>query len=293
MFDQYLTVVSSYNTDIFPNTSSCFKNQLCTELACPKNCEVSLVEISILNKFLVDKDSDGKLSLFNFEFTKDGGVSFGKWYHLSLKKAAINSPWDLVYMLNSFIWSEVSHLKEKNREIFLYKEGKIWLNFEKDDFILIIIKGALLVLLGADDQDSPQHAVIAGKSKEKLSYIWSDGTERKFSSDCQQRLESCVETTDFFEFTPKLPVYDQFLCLSNLASETPVANYLVKLLRWITIDPSTAAKRTTISFPERIYIPLNEDNIQSIEIHLKSLDNKFLDIEGVTRCTLHIREKKQ
>ena len=151
-----------------------------------------------------------------------------------------------------------------------------------------------MVLLGLIDVDKPKQAIIIGRNKKVGTFIDPDGKTKKFAEKYKNLvLNSKCTTIDYFVHKPNLKMIDQFIVLSNLAGLSPVAGYLVNLLRFVTVDPKLAGQRVTASFgSEPCYINLASRHINEVQIQLKSLANEFLDLKGSVRILLHIREAK-
>ena len=293
MTDQYITLLSTYNCDIFQNNNSAsFRNLMPRELQFESNAEVSLVEISFLHDFIINPKQPAGVTLFDFKFKNEKGY-YGKFYEFDLEHKLINNPIDLCNQLNDFILMKVKRLKESKRQIFTFESNKrIWINFEPTDFILLILKAGVLPIVGAIETPMTGVAIIVGKNKQEL-YFTEDGKEYYFASNCRQVYHSFCEKRDFFQFPPRLGLVQEFLVLSSIATETPVANHLVKLLRFVTTDSDHSGKRVNVTFNNRMYVPLAENNITQIEIQLKSLDNQLLSLQGLCRVILHIRDQKK
>ena len=163
------------------------------------------------------------------------------------------------------------------------------------DYISIILTGHLLILLGVVDEDKTTDAIIIGRSKKANTFIAPDGSIKHFSTKYKKLvLNSKCTSIDYFAHKPKIKMIDQFLVLSNLAGLSPVASYLVNLLRFVTVDPKLAGQRVTCSFgSEPCYVSLATRHISEISIELRSLSNELLDIRGIVRILLHIREKSK
>ena len=215
----YIECLSNYCKDIFPNTSSYFRNSLVREIDCSDYSEIALKEISFIPDFELHRENAFWL-LFDFMYTKDNKY-YGKWYELSLNYLNISTPIDLVDYMNEEIYLHIDAEKEKRSEIFSWKKGRIWVSFTKDSYFTIVLKGNALELLGAAESPTPGRTVILGKSKNAKTFE-RDGKTYEFSPRCPEQYKSYCDTTDFFRYTPKIGAIDQFLCYCNLVTDQAI-----------------------------------------------------------------------
>ena len=295
MSGQYITLLSSYDNNIYAdNSSSNFRNRLSNEIVFSPNSEIALIECSFIHEFEVN-NKDTTFKIFDFLYCDDSDETFGKLTEQTMNNKFINNPLDLCNAMNESIYESVPRLKKEQREIFFFgKNKRIWVKFLPNDYITLILTNHLLVLLGLIDKDKPKQAIIIGRNKKVGTFIDPDGKTQKFSEKYKnQVLNSKCTTIDYFVHKPNLKTIDQFIVLSNLAGLSPVAGHLVNLLRFVTVDPNLAGQRVTVSFgAEPCYVPLASRHINEVQIQLRSLANEFLDLKGTVRILLHIREVK-
>ena len=288
----YIECLSNYCMDVYPNTSASFRNHMANSIDVAKFSEIALAEISYVQNFPIE-DKLAKWSLFDFEFSDDSGQTFGKFYHFTLNQQYISTPLDLVSTLNEEIMKKCPRLKETRRFIFsLSENGKIWMNFEPNDYISVILRGTTLVMIGATDKiKTPKDTIFVGKSKQKKTYT-KDGVVRTFNKSCEKEAyQSSCEKTDFFALKPTLGLIDHFLVMCNLVADSNVASSLTSLLKYVTVSPLATPRRVTISYgSDRLYRKLAyKTSIDEIFFELRSSDGELLPLDGSVRICIHLR----
>ena len=211
MSDQYITLLSSYDSHLYNNKSSSFRNRLSNELVCPPSSEVALIECSFLHDFALS-DKEATMSIFDFLYEDPANPGkFGKLTEFTLDNKYINNPLDLALETNSGVWAAVPRLKRQQREIFFYgKNRRIWVSFKPSDYVALVLKSQLLVIMGVLNKDRPQDAIVIGKSKQKDSFVAPDGSKKYFSDPYKDLVfRSVCNTTDYFLHHPKLKNIDQ------------------------------------------------------------------------------------
>ena len=286
----YIHVLSNYSVDTFPtNKPSHFRNILCNEIQISSNfTKVGLAEISFFKKFPLS-DVSAKFLVFDWLKSEDSGKTYGKFYSLTLDQDFITNGHDLAYKMNENIMKSVPRLKEKKRNIFSYDNSKMWLEFQETDYITLVLKADTLILLGAVERAEPQQAIIVGRPKEALSYVY-EGKTRYFSQGCQRKLPLSCPGIDFFAHEPKIAKIDFFLVFSNLCKESNVANQKVNLLRYVSVPNSKEGETVTVSYGKDIqYYELSQNSLSTIEIVLKSSDDSPLPLlaDSHVRVCLH------
>ena len=220
---------------------------------------------------------------------------------MTLDQTELITPDDLCGALNTAIYSCVKRLKSPRREIFTYdrKSRRIWFRFHPTDYITLILKWELLVLIGVTVKDGPISIVILGKTKPKSSYKWPlpDGnTEtRNFGADyAGAELASVGKTTDFFTLEPHLyPVHDELVIYSSIVSETNFAGFKASIAKIVSIDRENQGRRMCITWgSSRVYRPLSDNHLSIITTYIRSVDNTPVDLKGHVRILMHIRKKR-
>ena len=285
----YITVLSNYDKDIFhTNTNNNFKNRVANGIYCPPNSQIALIELSYMHNFRMKAKKNCSFTIF--DFLAEDGKEWGKYTHVTIEEESINNSLDLVIMMNEYIFKHVPRMKQNQRQIFSLGENKhIWINFQSDDYLMIILKESLLPLLGALDKVVPRSAMIIGHSKKKESYTYK-GVERKFSPKCNKReYDSQCTKTDYFVHLPHIEIIRDFMVLSNLSSPTHVASSMTSLLRVITVPCGTEGNRVVASFGQApVYVPLSVGTITDIHIRLDTWDGEPVPLVGPVRALLHV-----
>ena len=287
--DHYITVLSNYDKDIFPqNKNNDFQNRMANGIPCGDGSKIALIELSFEHNFRMKPRKNCSFEIFDFLHHSEQG--WGQYTEIHLSEELINNSLDLVLLLNDYIYQIVPRLKEKKREIFFLGKNKhIWMNFQPDDYIMILLKEAILPLVGAIDRVIPRAAIAIGLSKEKNGYTYN-GDKRQFAPQCSKAAyKSQCTSTDYFIHRPEIDLIKDFLVLSNAVAPSNVASSLTQLLAVVNVPENTAGHRTVASFAAApFYIPVNVSTLSNVRIRLDSFDGKPIEVVGQVRALLHV-----
>ena len=113
----------------------------------------------------------------------------------------ISTPIDLIEAMNEEIYRFIADEKERQRQVFSYKNGKIWVSFDDECFYSVVLRSDTLILVGATETTKPDQTLFISKSKKKDSFE-RNGKTYNFAPECQQAFTSKCEKTDFFKYPP-------------------------------------------------------------------------------------------
>ena len=294
--DFYITALSNYDTHLFKNTPSSFQNRLAKEINLKQaNWEIALCELSYKQDI---KSTDDKAIIWIFDFLSKDENGYGELYKLTVDQSFIVSPHDLCSRLNNLIFEKVGRLKGKKREFFKYETNeRIWITFEPDDYLCILVRYELLKLLGVTQEGSKEETLILGKTKQKKSYIFntSEGkkVKRKFKDKYNEYWKSVCKTTDYFKYRPTLQLnHEEIVVYSTLVEPGNFGGFLAQILKILPVDWTNQGRRVTYRFgADRIYRKLvNSTNINTMGFELRTLDQQLLPLAGGdVRILIHVR----
>ena len=292
----YITAISTYSKDLYPNNnSSSFTNQLAEpiHLDSGKNYEIALAAISYNTNHIIEKE-DLKFRLFDWKYQDPKTKLWGSYIDLQISHAVINNAQDLCANLNSLIWASIDRFRETKHEFFTYgKNHRIWVNFQKDMYVTIILKSNLILMLGCAKKDSKTSIIIVGKSKPKNQYTFNK--EIRIFED-KRRLRSSAETRDYMSYPPLIGLSSEVIIYSDLVKNSHVASSMANVLKFVTIkkqrDTDLDNEREIVSFgADRTYQDLICKDIYHVQFELRSVTGEALKIKDYIRILIHIREK--
>ena len=237
-----------------------------------------------------------KLHIFDFLVQTDKKANtWGKWYEVDLADAKFGNADELCLVLNEHIWKHIGRVRDANVSPFTYsKEMKrIWFNYNKGEFYLILVKGYLLRMTGLTERDDPSRIVPLGKSKRKLFYKFGDEI-RRFDASCRNRFKSLNEGRNYAKREPLIADsrWNEFIIYSNLVSLNFFGSEKINHLRCVPLQDKNTGKVVTKTFESRFYFPTALSYISDAKIELRQFSGSFVPLQGNTRVVLHFRRKK-
>jgi len=293
----YITLLSNDCTSIYAsNHPSSFKNRFDTPITVSPRSECALTEIHFTNvmKEIDDTPLEGSIKVFDFLATDDGGKTFGRWSTETLTKTCFVNADELTTCLNECLWRSSKRLRNEKKIVFTYDTimEKLWLNFETDDWITVLIEGKYLTLLGVEKSSTPSQLIVVGRDKEALSYMYQ-GKRRYFAKGCQEAYTSVCHKKNYFEHSPQIARFGQFIVFCDIIEETICGGGRNKILRFVEgTDQEPAGKSIVRSYDgNRMYLPLTSGYLSAVGISIGLVDNSLVPFAKPTRITLHIRDR--
>ena len=293
----YITCLSNYDRGLFPNNdTSSFSNQLAQpiHLESGKNYEVCLAEFSYSPNHIIQRE-DLTFRVFDWFYQRPSDNLWGAEIKLTVQHATINNAEDLCTTMNSLINESIERFKFSKREFFTYEKNKrIWVNFEENDYITVILESSMIIVTGCARKDSKQDVLIIGKTKPADSYIYK-GETREFEE--KRPYASRAEKREYMSYPPDIGIADEILVYADFIRSLHVANSMASVLKFLVIsrahDSKSAKERRVLTFgSSRTYLPLINNDIYDLKFQLRSFENLPVKLESYVRILLHIREKK-
>ena len=292
----YITVLSSYCRDVFPNNNtSSFSNNLAepVHLQSGIDYEIALASLSYNANHYIQSG----LSFAVFDWTYDNGDgTWGTMIELTIAHAIINNSEDLCSHLNSLIWANLPRFKESQKEFFSYgKNRRIWINFDDSIYLTIILRSALLIVIGAVKKDNQKDIIILGKTKPAESYQFN-GKTRIFKD--KRPFKSSSETRDYMAYEPDIGLTDEIIIYSDLVRSSHVANSMSNILKFSVItrrrDQNGEEERRVLEWgANRTYQDLVCKDIYQMRFDIRSVHGEPVKLKEYIRLQIHIREKKK
>lgn len=291
----YITALSNYSKDLYPlNHPGSFINHLAEPIHLQSgiNYEIALASFSYNANHYIQNELS--FSVFDWKH-QNIDDSWGVMVDLKIGHAIINNSEDLCTHLNSIIWSTIDRFKEERREFFTYgKNRRIWVNFDQDTYITIILNSALLLAIGACQKDKSKDVIIVGKTKPADSYQYN-GQTRVFKDT--RVLRSSAETRDYMRYVPDIGLSDEVIIYTDLVRSSHVGSSMANVLKFSILtrrmSKDNVDERRVIDWgSDRTYQDLICKDIYQVRFDIRSVHNEEVRLKDYVRLLIHIREKK-
>ena len=290
MASYYLTLISGANQHDFNNTSSKFRNKLPVALEMHKDMEFGICELSYVPYINNVSTIKRGLSVFDYLWSwgeLEGGKAgkYGKPMDIDIKEGYYANEIVLSQHLNDLIWHSIPRLQ--NKIIISYNECKrrFKIDVENHD-ITILFNPELCSILGINVKGV--HGGVIGRSytlgdvevyNNEKRYLNATSSWIAEPSGYQHHLSSLV-------FTETLFIY------CDLVFQQYSGNTFSNLLRMCAVN-EVDNRRIVHHFEKIHYVPVNKSLVSTIDIHIKAIDDLFINLRGLTYVKLHFRSKQK
>ena len=208
------------------------------------------------------------------------------------------SPQEVVALLNKEIWENVPRLRITKRKVFSYDENqnRIWMAFT-NSFISIKLHKNILKLVGClepDWQPLKPTVVYLGKTKEINSFQYKGETLNFADKYKNSHWASKCEHRNFFTYAPDINKVDSILVYTNIIAPTQIGSSRANLLRFVDLPPSTKENKARESIDlggNFFYRKVLFQSISQIQIVIRTIDAKPVQLSSFVRLTLHFRPR--
>ena len=223
---------------------------------------------------------------------------YGEAYYVIFDQLDLCSPQEVVALLNKEIWENVPRLRITKRKVFSYDENqnRIWMAFT-NSFISIKLHKNILKLVGClepDWQPLKPTVVYLGKTKEINSFQYKGETLNFADKYKNSHWASKCEHRDFFTYAPDINKVDSILVYTNIIAPTQIGSSRANLLRFVDLPPSTKENKARESIDlggNFFYRKVLFQSISQIQIVIRTIDAKPVQLSSFVRLTLHFRPR--
>lgn len=259
--------LSSSGTNEYPdNINSNFRVKLPTQIQVNRNWRVALTSISNPNyfsTFLPDKDTRG---IIIKELPRDG-----KTMKVVFDDKLVYSEEDLVNLINE------NMKKPGMGSVELQENKKIKFKFEAREVLLFASNNVLKILgfHGAINENAKFSKIIL------LNYQPTKIAEEKFKTVLNADHLYVTGDNNTFTFNNPLNIFhlkpQYIMVYSNIVSKSIVGGTMSNILKVVPIRHTDVELYTISDFKHKEYYELQNSEIDSIEIHLRSHDGTLLN----------------
>ena len=223
---------------------------------------------------------------------------YGEAYYVIFDQLDLCSPQEVVALLNKEIWENVPRLRITKRKVFSYDENqnRIWMAFT-NSFISIKLHKNILKLVGClepDWQPLKPTVVYLGKTKEINSFQYKGETLNFADKYKNSHWASKCEHRDFFTYAPDINKVDSILVYTNIIAPTQIGSSRANLLRFVDLPPSIKENKARESIDlggNFFYRKVLFQSISQIQIVIRTIDAKPVQLSSFVRLTLHFRPR--
>jgi len=223
---------------------------------------------------------------------------YGEAYYVIFDQLDLCSPQEVVALLNKEIWENVPRLRIIKRKVFSYDENqnRIWMAFT-NSFISIKLHKNILKLVGCLEPDwlpLKPTVVYLGKTKEINSFQYKGETLNFADKYKNSHWASKCEHRDFFTYAPDINKVDSILVYTNIIAPTQIGSSRANLLRFVDLPPSTKENKARESIDlggNFFYRKVLFQSISQIQIVIRTIDAKPVQLSSFVRLTLHFRPR--
>ena len=303
MADFYIQLISSACSDAYlDNAPYKFVNYLTEPIILPDtNWVVGLTEIQFAHRHKITQPGPedlGGMFIFDFFAPRGGGTGpdmlYGKWTTLEFDFSDIHTGEELALYLNTLIWRNLPRSRRSRMPPFSFDAsmGKLWFTNDPSLYYMFMAKGYCLRFLGLTLEDTSNQIICLGKTKRSMTYKFK-GETRNFAADVRKSYTSKCTTRNFFKHPPMTELNNnitEFAIYCSIVSDNVVAGQRVPNLRVVDLDPRNAGKPVTKLFTTPYYFKLATTIINTVTIEFRALSGALLNLGGVSRVVLHIKQ---
>ena len=279
-------MVSGSNELEYGNTPSKFVNKLPIPLELSDNMEMGICELSYLSCQNNIDQIIGALTVFDhlyeFNFSGSSECLYGRMFNFDLAKGYYANENELCDCLNRMIHKMIPRLK--NIEIIYYdKNIRRFVIDAADNYLTVSIHNGLQKIMGGDGS-----FVVMGMEKMPDGFMY-EGEKRKYISSMSLIFKP--EKDGALKHASRLQTNDTMFVYCDLVKQQYTGNSFSNLLRMCPVRGKDS-ERQIERFEKVHYVPLSKTFVSTIEIHIKTIEDKFIDLKGLTYVKLHFRKKK-
>ena len=301
----YLTLVSGACQTQFSNTASKFTNKIPVPLDFEDNVEFGICELSYkkrvnnmksiksgfgfydhLYKTETKPPNDRSFNIIasdphsTSEVTLD--VQYGKFYYFDVAEACYENEDELSRALNETIWKKIPRLQ--SIPIFVYERSlRRFAVYIKDRYLTLFLRDPIPTILGIR-----KDMAVIGMDKQQEGYKY-EGEYRKYRSK-DPPFEANTKG-GLLQFESGLEKIDTFFIYCDLVQQQYSGDTFSNLLRMCPIR-GRDNERVVETFQKIHYLPISKRHVDSIEIHIKTIEDTFIDLCDITYVKLHFRKRK-
>lgn len=296
--DFYVHVASTDSLEIYPhNCGSSFTNVLPMDISFPDvtQYECCLSELSYNSNFY-NLDEYCAFGIFDFLFKWPETNLYGRLYDCKVSSGYYESPELVCNVLNDLVNSlNIDRFKD----IKLFSYNKITRKFNlnvADLYVTILVKGSLIDILGLERRTYIQYQIAyIGKSKDKQSYVYSDGKKEmeRFFKNQKRSWKSDAEEGGISPFVIQMTSVTAFLVYVDFVKDTIYGSAFSNVIKTLGIKGKNQGERIVDSFGStRMYVPLKFNTFNSITVRILDFRQRPIQFKaGNVAATFHFRRK--
>ena len=294
MTSYYVTLISGASNSLYVNTPSRFTNKMPIPLTLSEDIEFGICELSYVRNFDNIEYLEGGMSVYDFFYKKEDksgeltDILFGALYSFDIVNGYYENANELCHSLNRLIWSKISRLNY--RAIINYDKPtrKFFIN-TAGTYITLFFKSPLIQILGLHDKEYKKGERYAiGMSKPALGYKYKTGY-RKFIDTVHHWKAS---RGGLLKFQGKLKTTDTLHIYCDLVLQQYSGDTFSNLLRMCPVR-GVDNQRVVEKFQKIHYLPVSKYHVNAINIHIKTIEDLFINLKEITYVKLHFRTKKK
>ena len=300
--DKFIDLISTASLDMYPqNTPGCFTNALLHPLEFPENTHVALEEIAFTNCFYNVEGNRNTLTLWDRSYANPphsrynptDEILYGHFFDVQLKEGYYSSVQKLCDMVNQILReSESKQFKGKN--VFRYDESDMKIHYDlKGLEVALFIRGPVLNLFGIEIAEAKVNQyVVIGIEKHGNTFEWKkkDGTfeTRRYISGGDW---NGTEMLGKMAHVAPLSTFSTMAIYTDVITSQVTGNVYSDILRFVPIKAQGVLAETIYECRTPYYLKLRKRYIRSITIHIKNLQNEFINFRlGQTRLKLRFKQ---